>query len=116
LRLIVIELLALSPNTVRTPEPNVAVVAAFAVALVPAITPAASTMLARTRRTARRQSLLRIAFIVSPLRAAGRRFLFVAGLIPKTPLRRRNSREDLPVRAGISPPLQASNDVETWLS
>ena len=45
---------------------NVAVVAAFAGALVAASTPAASTVPASSRRAARRRPLIRLAFIISP--------------------------------------------------
>lgn len=48
-RLITIELWAASPNTVSTPELNVAVVAALPDTAVPAITPAASTVLASSQ-------------------------------------------------------------------
>ena len=53
-RLIVIELLLLSPSTVRVPVPalNVAVVAAFAAALVPASAPTESAATASRRRRA----------------------------------------------------------------
>ena len=54
-RLTVIELLLLSPNTDSTPALNVAVVAALAETVVPAITPTASKALASSRCAARRQ-------------------------------------------------------------
>ena len=69
-RLIVIELLRLSPDTLSVPELNVAVVAALAVTLDAASTPTASAAPVSTRRAARRLPWLRLVSIVSPLRAA----------------------------------------------
>ena len=65
-RLTTIELSALSPNTVSTPALNVAVVAAFAGTVAPAITPAASRLPASSRRAERRQGCSRRAIIISP--------------------------------------------------
>ena len=73
LRLMAIELSAPSPNTLRLPALKLAVVAAFAGALVAARTPADSTAPASSRRAGRRQAVGRDAFIVSPLGDARRR-------------------------------------------
>ena len=56
-RLIVIELSRLSPDTVSAPALNVAVTAALAGTVVPAIAPAESTATASRRRAARREPL-----------------------------------------------------------
>ena len=64
LRLMTIELLAASPETLNTPELNVAVVAALAGGLAATIAAAPSTTPPSSRRVARRQSLLRASFIV----------------------------------------------------
>jgi hypothetical protein len=69
LRVITIELSALSPVTVSTPLLNVAVVAALAGPAAAAMTPAASAVLASSPRAARRQALSRLAFMVSPQRS-----------------------------------------------
>jgi hypothetical protein len=66
-----IELSAASPETLNTPELNVAVVAALAGGLATTIAAAPSTTPQSSRRVARRQSLLRVFFIVPPLGAAG---------------------------------------------
>jgi hypothetical protein len=59
-----IELLAASPETLNTPELNVAVVAALAGGLAATIAAAPSTTPPSSRRVARRQSLFRASFIV----------------------------------------------------
>ena len=64
LRLTVVELLRESPLTDSTPLANVAVTAALAGTLVAASRPAASTLLPRTRRAVRRQSLSNLMLIL----------------------------------------------------
>ena len=69
-RVMVIVLSSESPLTVSTPVLNVEVTAALAVPAVPAIRPAATTLLASSRRVARLQPLLCPAFIrLVPFRA-----------------------------------------------
>ena len=65
-RLIVIELLAASPNTVRTPPLKDAVVAAWAGAVAASDTAAASTA-PTSNRWVRRRQVLRLRFIVCSL-------------------------------------------------
>src|SRR5512132_1987420 len=73
LRLMTIELLVASPETLNTPELNVAVAAALAGGLAATIAAAPSTTPPSSRRVARRQSLLGASFIVPPLGSSRRR-------------------------------------------